>query len=253
MIVTVTNQKGGVGKTTTAHALCCGLLQRGKSVLMIDTDPQMNLTFTAGIKPEDIEIDLYDLFKGQQLQPDAIHKSNAGFDIIPGSLEFTGADMEFSQIGREYILKEILESVKSNYDFIIIDTPPTLGVLTANALTVSDCLIVPMAADIYSLQGLSRLQKFLETAQKRTNPSLYIDGLLLTRYSPRAVINRQLKEAMEKAAGKLNTKVYEISIREAVAVKEIQFLQSDIFTEYPTANVTRDYNAFIDEFLKGKE
>lgn len=253
MIVTITNQKGGVGKTTTAHTLACGLLQRDKKVLMVDTDPQMNLTFTAGIRPENINADLYDLFKGKRLERADICKASAGFDIIAGSLEFTGADMEFNQMGREYLLKEILEPIKDNYDYIIIDTPPTLGVLTANALTVSDCLIVPMAADIYSLQGLSRLQKFLETAKKRTNPNLYIDGLLLTKYSPRAVINRHLKEAVEEAAKQLNTKVYKTPIREAVAVKEVQFMQSDIFKDYPTANVTQDYNEFIIEFLKGKE
>ncbi len=252
MIITVTNQKGGVGKTTTAHVLGCGLVQRGKKVLMVDTDPQTNLTFTAGIRPEQIKTDLYDLFKGAKLTSEAILKAEAGFDIIAGSLEFTGADMEFSSMGREYLLKEILDGIKDEYDFIIIDTPPTLGVLTANALTVSDRLIVPMLADIYSLQGLSRLQKFLEVAKKRTNPNLYIDGMLLTKYNGRAVINKQLKEAMQKAAETLGTKVYKTAIREAVAIKEAQFLQSNIFVEYPTANVTQDYNEFIDEFMKGK-
>lgn len=252
MIVTITNQKGGVSKTTTAHALGCGLVQQGKKVLMIDTDPQTNLTFTAGIRPEQIKTDLYDLFKGAELTSEAIIKAEAGFYIIAGSLEFTGADMEFNSIGREYILKKIIDPIKADYDYIIVDTPPTLGVLTANALTVSDCLIVPMVADIYSLQGLSRLQKFLETAKKRTNPNLYIDGLLLTKYNGRAVINKQLKEAMQKAAEALNTKVYETPIREAVAVKEVQYLQSDIFAEYPNANVTQDYKKFIEEFIEGK-
>lgn len=252
MIVTVTNQKGGVGKTTTVHALACGLVHRGKKVLLIDTDPQTNLTFTSGIRPEQTNQDLYDLFKGEKITSEAIIKTSAGFSIIPGSLELTAADMEFSQLGREYLLKEIIEPIKADFDYIIIDTAPSLGVLTANALTVSDCLIVPMSADIYSLQGLTRLQKFLETAKKRTNPDLYIDGLLLTKYNGRAVINRQLKEAMQKAATALNTKVYKTPIREAVAVKEVQYLQGDIFTEYPKANVTQDYKNFINEFVEGK-
>lgn len=252
MIVTITNQKGGVGKTTTAHIMACGLVHKGKKVLVIDTDPQTNLTLTAGIKPEQVKQDLYDLFKGEKLTAEAIIKAPAGFSIIAGSLDLTMADMEFSQLGREYLLKEIIDPIRADYDYIIIDTAPSLGILTANAMTVSDCIVVPMSADIYSLQGLSRLQKFLETAKKRSNPDLYIDGLLLTKYNGRAVINKQLKEAMQKAAATLNTKVYETPIREAVAIKEVQYLQSDIFTEYPNANVTQDYQKFINEFMEGK-
>lgn len=251
MIVTITNQKGGVGKTTTAHTLCCGLVKRGYSVLAIDTDPQTNLTFTAGITPDMVEADLYDIFRGEKTAAAAILQAGAGFAILPGSLGLAGADMEFSHTGREYLLKEAIEPIKKNYDFIVIDTPPTLGILTVNALTASDRVIVPMCADIYSLQGLSQLQGMITNVRKYSNSSLVIDGLLLTKYSPRAIINRQLKEAMLKVSKQLETKLYKTPIREAVAVKEIQFMQSNIFTEYPEANVTADYKAFIDEFLKG--
>ena len=147
------------------------------------------------------------------------------------------------------MIREALEPVKEKYDFCIIDTPPTLGILTVNALTASHKIIVPMAADVYSLQGLSQLQGMVENVKKYCNPGLTIDGLLLTKYSDRAIINRNLKDSLQQTAAQLHTRLYKTTIREAVAVKEIQFLQSDIFTEYPKAKVTEDYKQFIKEFL----
>lgn len=249
--VTLTNQKGGVGKTTTAHILSSGLVKAGFRVLVVDIDPQTNLTYTAGIEPEETQFDLYDLFKGEAAAAEAILQTAVGFDMIAGSLNLAGADMEFTKAGREYILKELLEPVAGNYDFCIIDTPPALGILAVNALTASDEVIVPMGADVYSMQGLSQLHGLFENVKKYCNPALTINGLLLTKYNPRTNINKQLKESLHDVAGLLQTKVYSTQIREATAIKEVQFLQSDIFKEYPTANVTADYQQFIDEFLKG--
>lgn len=250
--VTITNQKGGVGKTTTAHILSAGLARQGFKVLAVDVDPQTNLTFTAGIDPLESGVNLYNLMKKQASSLQAVQPTKSGFSIIPGSLDLAGADMEFTQAGREYMLKEALEPLKGEFDFCIIDTPPTLGILTVNALTASQKVIVPMCADVYSLQGLSQLQGLIGNVQKYCNPALTIDGLLLTKYSPRAVINRQLKESLQEVAEQLKTKVYTAAIREAVAIREAQLLQSDIFTEQPKANVTQDYTAFINEFLKGE-
>ena len=251
-IITVTNQKGGVGKTTTAHVLSTGLIKRGFSVLSVDTDPQTNFTYTTGITPKTEEINLYDLFKGNATPLQAIKHTNIGFDVIPGSLNLAGADMEFTRAGREYILKEILEPLSKSYNFCIIDTPPTLGILTINALVASEKVIVPMNADIYSIQGLSQLQSTIENVKKYCNPNLVIEGLLITKYDHRAIINRRLKESLNNIAKKLNTKVFSSCIRQAVAIKETQFLQSDIFKEYPNSNVTKDYQSFIDEFLNGE-
>lgn len=256
LTVTITNQKGGVGKTTTAQILTTGLLHEGYKVLAVDVDPQTNFTYSAGIDPQETGLDIYDLFtdhvkRGETPSLQAIKTAPAGFDIIPGSLGLAGADMEFSQQGREYILKEILEPVKEKYDFCVIDTPPTLGILTVNALTASDRVIVPMGADVFSLQGLSQLQGMIANTKKYCNPRLIIDGLLLTKYNPRAVINQNLKESLEQIAAQLQTRLYSSCIRETVAIKEIQFLQADIFAQYPRHKVTQDYKAFIDEFLKG--
>ena len=251
-VVTITNQKGGVGKTTTAHILCTGLASRGFRVLAVDIDPQTNLTYTAGFMPGEVQPTLYELFRGSakpSLQ--ATVKAKAGFSIIPGSLDLAGADMEFTQDRREYLLQEILRAYKKEFDFCIIDTPPTLGILTVNALTASDTVIIPMGADIYSIQGLAQLQGLIQNVQRYTNPALTVAGLLITRFNARAVINRQLRDTMWTVARNLDTFLFTTAIREAVAIKEVQFLQSDIFTEYPKANITRDYNNFINEFLEG--
>ncbi len=249
-IICIANQKGGVGKTTTAHILLTGLTHAGYRTLGIDIDPQTNLTYTAGIEPEAYK-DIYDLFKGTPVA-EAIQTTQAGFDMIAGSINLAGADMEFTQIGKEYILRDLLEPVKENYDFCIIDTPPTLGILTVNALTAAHKVIIPMLADVYSLQGLSQLQGMIQNVNRYCNPNLKIDGLLLTKYSPRAVINQQLKENLEELAKQLNTKLYSSVIREAVAIKEIQLAAGDLFRDNPKANITKDYKAFISEFT-GKD
>lgn len=250
-IVTVTNQKGGVGKTTTAHVLACGLSKRGFKVIVIDTDPQTNLTFTAGIDPQKSNLDLYDLFNQKGNSLEAIQTSQSGYDIIAGSLNLMGADMIFNKkTGKEYILKKILDPLKKDYDYCIIDTPPTLGILTVNALTASNEVIVPMGADIYSLQGLSQLEGMIKSVRNNSNKNLKIKGLLLTKYNPKAVINRQLKSGMVDISKKLKTKVFSTCIRDAIAVKEIAFMRENIFEKYPKAKVTQDYISFINEFLE---
>lgn len=253
--ITITNHKGGVGKTTTAQALATGLLHRGYRVLAIDIDPQTNFTYTAGLDTHSRNTNIYDLFKdrGAASSLQAIQETPAGFSMIPGALGLAGADMEFSQQGREYILKEILQPIKEKFDFCIVDTPPTLGILTINALTASQEIIIPVEADIYSLQGLAQLQGAIFNTQKYSNPDLKVSGLLITKFNPRAVINQNLKEALDGAALQLHTKVFNSWIREAVAIKEVHFLQGDLFKEYPRHKVTKDYAAFIEEFLQGKE
>ena len=148
MIVTVINAKGGVGKTTTAYAMCCGLEHLGYKVLAVDLDPQCNLSFTSGAL--EAPADVYTVFTKKTPTKKAIVKSEQGYDIIAGSLNLAGADLEVTNVGKEYILQEALEEVKKDYDYIVIDTPPTLSLLTVNALTSSNKVIVPMSADVYS-------------------------------------------------------------------------------------------------------
>ena len=250
-ITVIANQKGGVGKTTTAHALITGLVFKGRKALAVDIDPQGNLTYTMNA---DMDVPgIYEAMKGAVTQHDAIQHTEQG-DIIGGSLMLSGADMEFTDTGREYILKELLEPLRDSYDFIVIDSPPTLGILTINALTAANDLVIPLSADAYSLQGLAQLNATIGKVKKHCNPSLKIAGLLITRHSGRTVLGRDLKEVIEDKAQLVGAKAYDAVIRESVAIREAQVRQTGLFTTAAAGakNIAAtDYLAFIDEYLKG--
>ena len=172
--------------------------------------------------------------------------------MISSNKALAGADAFIADTGKEYRLKEALEKIEKNYDFCIIDTPPALGILTINALTASDSVIIPAQADIYSLQGIENLEETIKAVKKYCNPNLKIEGILLTRYNPRTILSREVSEMAEKLAEKLETKLFKAKIRDAVAVKEAQISQESLFKYAPKSNVTKDYEGFINEFL-GKE
>jgi chromosome partitioning protein len=153
-------------------------------------------------------------------------------------------------VGKEYRLKEALEALQGNYDYAIIDTPPALGILTVNALTACTGVLIPAQADIYSLQGISQLYGTLQTVRKYCNPSLKVMGILLTRYSGRAIISREVAEMIEETAAQLHTKLYQTKIREATAIKEAQARRQSIYEYAPKSNATTDYKALIDEILR---
>lgn len=245
----IINQKGGVGKTTTTHALATGLTYKGYKVLVVDTDPQGNISYTmqADLQGKG----LYEAMKEEVAVTDLIQHTKQG-DILPSTLLLTAADLEFTQTGREYVLDSILKPVKEEYTHIIIDSPPTLGVLTINALTASNDVIIPMGADIYSLQGLNQLYSTINKVKKFCNKNISIAGLLLTRYSGRTILSRDIKEAIENKAKELNTNLYQSIIRESVTVKEAQTQQKSLFEYAPKSNVAIDYMNFVDEYLKSK-
>lgn len=248
-IIAIINQKGGVGKSTTAFTLASGLKNKGYKTLCIDMDAQGNLSYTANANDDLLTI--YDLLAEDADINQAIqHTKN--FDLIASSKALSGADGFITDIGKEYKLKEILESVKNNYDYIIIDTPPALGILTVNALTACDSVIIPAQADIYSLQGIEQLSKTIQPIKKYCNDKLKIDGILLTRYSPRAILSREVAEIANDLAQNLNTKVFKSTIREAIAVKESQINKQSLFDYAPNSNVTNDYLNFVNELLKGE-
>lgn len=247
--IAIINQKGGVGKSTTAFTLASGLKNKGYKTLCIDMDAQGNLSYTADANDDLLTI--YDLLAEDADINQAIqHTKN--FDLIASSKALSGADGFITDIGKEYKLKEILESVKNDYDYIIIDTPPALGILTVNALTACDSVIIPAQADIYSLQGIEQLSKTIQPIKKYCNDKLKIDGILLTRYSPRAILSREVAEIANDLAQNLNTKVFKSTIREAIAVKESQINKQSLFDYAPNSNVTNDYLNFINELLKGE-
>ena len=247
--IAIINQKGGVGKSTTAFTLASGIKNKGYKTLCIDMDAQGNLSYTADANDDLLTI--YDLLAEDADINQAIqHTKN--FDLIASSKALSGADGFITDIGKEYKLKEILESVKNNYDYIIIDTPPALGIITVNALTACDSVIIPAQADIYSLQGIEQLSKTIHPIKKYCNDKLKIDGILLTRYSPRAILSREVAEIANDLAQNLNTKVFKSTIREAIAVKESQINKQSLFDYAPNSNVTNDYLNFINELLEGE-
>jgi len=245
-ITTVINQKGGVGKTTTAHALATGLTNDGYKTLVIDADPQGNISYTMQVNPN--TKGLYEAMKEQAPVTELMQQTVQG-DILPSNLLLTAADMEFVETGREYLLDNILEPLKKRYSHIIIDSPPQLGILTVNALTACTDIIIPMTADIYSLQGLSQLHSTINKVKKFCRKEITIAGLLLTRYSDRIIISRDLKEAIEAKASELNSRLYKTIIREGVAVREAQTQRMSLFEYSLKSNPTQDYIRFIEEYL----
>ena len=246
--VSVINQKGGVGKSTTAEMLVSALSLKGFKVLAIDLDAQGNLSYSLAADLNSPTI--LEVLTEEISAKDAIKKARA--DVISSNKALAGADAFIADTGKEYRLKEALEKIAKNYDFCIIDTPPALGILTINALTASDSVIIPAQADIYSLQGIENLEETIKAVKKYCNPNLKIEGILLTRYNPRTILSREVSEMAEKLAEKLETKLFKAKIRDAVAVKEAQISQESLFKYAPKSNVTKDYVVFINEFL-GKE
>ena len=245
-IYAVINQKGGVGKSTTAEALTAGLSLKGFKCLAIDLDAQCNMSYTAKARIDGATA--LGVLMGEVKPQDAIQQTCSG-DIIAASKALSGADAFITNTGKEYRLKEALESLQGAYDYIVIDTPPALGILTINALTACHSVIIPAQADIYSLQGIDQLSDTMQPVKKYCNPSLNISGILLTRYSPRAVLSREVAEIAEQLAARLKTKVFKTAIRENISVKEAQISQQSIFDYAPNSNAAKDYTAFIDELI----
>lgn len=243
----IMNQKGGAGKTTTAEALAAGLTLKGYSVLSVDLDAQCNMTYTARAKTSGATA--LGVLTGEIKAEDAIQHTESG-DLIPASKALAGADAVITDTGKEYRLREALEPLQARYDFVLLDTPPALGILSVNALTACNSVIIPAQADIYSLQGIEQLAETMKPVKKYCNPALRIEGILLTRYSPRSVLSREVAELAERIAAKLGTKLFKTTIREAVAVREAQISQRSLYSYAPRAKVTEDYSHFIEELLR---
>ena len=246
-VVAIINRKGGVGKTATVQALGAGLIRKNKKVLYIDLDSQTNLTYGLGADPN--EPSSMDLLTGEATIEEAIQHTAQG-DIIAGSETLAGADTIIDGTGKEYRLKEALEGLK--YDYIIIDTPAALNTLTVNALTAAKSVVIPVQADVYSLQGIGQLYKTIETVKKYCNKNLHIKGILITRYNGRAVISKDMQSNLKDAADQLKTRLYSTPIRECISIREAQACKTDIFSYAPRSNAAKDYEDFIKEFLGRK-
>lgn len=238
--VTVTNRRGGIGKSTTAHALGTGLKLRGYSVLFVDMDSQGNLSYAMGVEPNHSLMGI--LTKTKPTRKAILHTVQG--DIIPSGSDLATADMVLKN---EYALRDALRGLE--YDYIIIDTPAALGRLTANALTASDTVIIPAQAEVYSMQGINLLYELISAVKKNSNPNLSVKGVLLTRFNTRTNIARDMRENMELFADHLGTKLFKTVIRECSKISEAQFLRKNIFEYSPRSNAAKDYNQFIEEYL----
>ena len=247
--IAVINQKGGVGKSTTALAIGAGLSLKGYSVLFIDLDAQGNLSYTLGADTKGYNA--MGVLERPETAKEEIQHTPQG-DIIASSPKLAGADKLLEETGKEYRLKEALESLQGAYDYIIVDTPPALGILTINALTACTGAIIPAQADIYSLQGIGQLNSTIETVKKYCNPSLSIMGIVIARFNGRSIIRREVAEMLEHTADQLHTKLYSSKIRECTALVEAQATKQNIYSYAPRSNATADYKALVDEIIKGE-
>lgn len=246
-ILAAINQKGGVGKTSTALAIGEGLLLKGMKVLFIDLDPQGNLSYTLGADPT--RAGAMEVLAGENAAKDVIQHLERG-DLISGDAGLSMADRTFNQ-GQDVIrLKEALAPFDSVYDYCIIDTPPALSILTVNALTAAYGVIIPAQAEVYSLSGIGQLYGTLSSVKNHSNPNLKILGIVISSFNPRAVVRRELAKSLNDAAAKMGTKVYKTRIRVCTALVEAQMMKKSIFEYAPKSNAAADYAALVDEVLE---
>lgn len=256
-IIAIANQKGGVGKTTTALSLVQAFAEAGRKSLLIDLDPQCNASDTLKAMTEN-KATMYEVMKGQCTAAEAVQPAGDQLDCIQGSLQLAGADMEFSMQGREHIARKALSGISSAYDYIVIDTPPALGILTINALTAANEVVIPFGADRYSMQGMSQLFQTIKTAQEYSNANLKIAGILLTMDRPQTRLSKSAKAELSEVAQAMGTKVFSTSIRYAEVAKQGVAEQEMILTYAPKSTVAQDYRNFAYDLMgktrdKGRE
>jgi chromosome partitioning protein len=246
-VIAVSNHKGGVGKTTSAINIGAGLNKLGYKVLLIDLDAQANLSQSLGIiEPER---NIYGALRGSYTLRESIIPITelTGLEVIPSTLDLSGAEIELSsETGREYILKDLIEPIKKNYDFIIIDCPPSLSLLTINALTVADEVYIPLQAQYLALQGLTKLLEVIGKIQVRLNKSLLIGGVFITQYDKRKILNRDVVEAINSH---FKDNVFNTKIRDNVALAEAPANKLDIFRYNSNCNGAEDYLELSKEIL----
>lgn len=218
-IIAIANQKGGVGKTTTSVNLSACLAFIGKKVLLIDSDPQGNATSGVGINKGDVHDCIYNmLIDDVPIEDIILHTQIENLDIVPATISLAGAEIELvSTISREVRMKHAIQDIKSEYDYVIIDCPPSLGLLTLNALTASDSIIIPVQCEYYALEGLSQLLSTIRLVQRHLNEALYIDGVLLTMFDARTNLGIQVIEEVKKY---FQDKVYKTIIPRNVRLSE---------------------------------
>ena len=243
--ISISLQKGGTGKSTTALALASTLGFMQKKTLLVDMDSQANVTYSSGI--DNPEHTVFELLGGDCRMDEALLKCTY-YDLLAGSAYLT--NIEAAENVEPELLKNVLEPIKENYDFIIIDTPPALGNLSFNALVASDFVVIPTEARPFSLQGLDKLNDTIQTIRQKLNPALKIAGILLVKYHNRTVLNRDIRSMVEEYAVKMQTTIFNTTIREGIAVPESQTVRVPLIDYAKNSNPNIDYKAFTTELLQ---
>ncbi len=248
-VIALANQKGGQAKTTTTVNLGAALLEQGKTVLVIDLDPQASLTTSLGVNPDELELSLYDVFQAilnDQETPkvaDIIIKTKSGLDLAPANLSLSAAELDLvTALSGEFTLKEALAPIREKYDYTLIDCLPSLGLLTVNALAATDEVLIPLQPEYLPMQGLRLLLRSISKAQKKLNPQLKINGILLTMVEARTLHTREVIESLRKVF-KDEVRIYNSQIKRTVKIKESAVAGESILTydsHHEVANAYRE-------------
>lgn len=248
-IIAIANQKGGVGKTTTAINLSACLAEKGKKVLAIDMDPQGNMTSGLGVDKENVEKTVYDLIIGEgQIEDIICREVIENLDVLPTNIDLSAAEIELIGIeNKEYIIKNEVDKIKNNYDFVIIDCPPSLSMLTINAMTTADSVLVPIQCEYYALEGLSQLIHTIELVKERLNSNLEIEGVVFTMYDARTNLSLQV---VENVKDNLNQNIYKTIIPRNIRLAEAPSYGMPINLYDTKSSGAESYRLLADEVIE---
>ena len=251
-IIAIANQKGGVGKTTSAINLSACLAEENKKVLVIDLDPQGNATSGLGIDKDEVEHSVYDLILGEcEIADSIVDTKIERLSMIPSDVNLAGAEIELLDVTeKEYVLRKSVQTIRDNYDFIIIDCPPSLNMLTINAMTTADTVLVPLQCEYYALEGLSQLMHTINLVQERLNEDLIIEGVVFTMYDGRTNLSQQVVENVRE---NLKTKIYETVIPRNIRLAEAPSYGMPIELYDTNSSGAKSYRSLAKEIMERKD
>lgn len=249
--IAVANQKGGVGKTTTTINLSAALAEQGKKVLLVDLDPQGNATSGVGVDKRELENTVYELFVGKTTLDECLLETDfLNLSVIPANINLSGAEIDLIDMNdREYYLKNILLQIKDDYDFILIDCPPSLNMLTVNAMTAADTVLVPIQCEYYALEGLSQLIHTINLVKRRLNPQLQLEGVVFTMYDARTKLSMQVVENVKQT---LKENIYNTIIPRSIKLAEAPSYGMPITAYAPTSPGADAYRLLAMEVIDHK-